>query len=180
MLFCQSVHAQLSGEGLQIGFGYKSEISTFGFGATAYFEKNLELKISTSARFTGGFGFTTGIQYNFFTEKKVFPDIGFSYRFIFPCKPDIGYDNDTKIVLYSVPFSNAVFPHFGVNLTPDNERIFAINLGYLIPLNNVTASYISGTPADAIKKQIENNYRKGVCCSLIYTIKSQRKKGNNK
>src|ERR1041385_4243469 len=92
LLFSQFLLAQLKYKGLDtnIGFGYKSNISTFGIGIGACLGDNLELIGSTSMRFLGGFGFSGGPKYNFIPQKKKFPSLQFSYRFLFPAKPDIG------------------------------------------------------------------------------------------
>jgi hypothetical protein len=172
LLFSQFLSAQFKYKGmaLNLGYGYKTNIAVFGIGVSAGFGNNLELVGSTALQFVGGAGFTGGVKYNFIPQKRFFPSAQFSYRFLFPSKPDIGYDNDNKIVKYSVSGGSSLFPQIGFNFRTSEGNVITFNLNYLLPITKVEAVYVSGNRSPYIEKQINNKYKEGIGFSIIFSL----------
>lgn len=174
----KSLFSQHKGISIDLGLGYRSNISTAGFGLGFCYGEKVELHVSPSFHFIyAASGFTIGLKYNLMSYRKVFPSTQVSYRHLFSAKQlSVGYNNDRSIVTYSVQKSDAIIPQIGFNWRMSEESgavkqaILAFNLNYLISLNAVKANYVNGTQSEKIEQIINNRYQSGLGFSLTYSV----------
>ena len=172
------IYSQQDKISLLFSIGNRSSYSTCGIFVLGYnLNDKMKVEIGPSIHFNyGGQGIASGLKWKFFQKSFFSTSLNADYRFLFPAKISIGYDNDTRSVSFKNPSTNTFFVGTSFNFILNEKKIekrknvVSLNTYYGFPFENYKTSYRDGDYSSNIENTINYQMAAGIGFSVSLTV----------